>query len=175
MAIACIAVWLEKRGLTHTKASVRYPVLIGGLVVGFVGARYGGLFATIPVALAAAAIILMIVLPGRADHSVNGAAKVLEWLPLRYLGLISYSIYLWHEPVAWWVRAHIPHDSTSVRGWALSLLVVLVISVALATLTYFAVERPAMKLKKRTERSPRTPVAAQSSFDSRAEAGGLGS
>ncbi|MCR2808913.1 MULTISPECIES: acyltransferase [unclassified Microbacterium] len=157
MGIAALVVWLEQRGVVRTRSWMRYGGLALGLVFAFVGARYGGPIATTLVGVSAAAVVF-VVLPGRADHTANAAARVLEWLPLRYLGLISYSVYLWHEPVAWWVRAHVPHDSTSVSGWAMSLAMVTAISVALASLTYFFVERPAMRRKSRTDRTTPRPA-----------------
>lgn len=155
MGIAVAVVWFEQRGATTTSPLATYGALAASVLVGFAGARFGGPFANTIVGIASAIAILAIVLPGRTPHSTNAAAKTLELLPLRYLGLISYSVYLWHEPVAWWVREHVPHDRGSVTGWAMSLLIVTAISIALASITYFLVERPAMQLKARTgKKSP---------------------
>lgn len=162
MSIAVVVVYLEGRGLSVTMARTRYSLLLAGLVVVAVGARFGDLVATTVVGVGAAVLVLSTVLPGRTAQAPNRVAQVLELVPLRYLGLISYSVYLWHEPLAWWVREHIPHDPSSIVGWVASLLIVIAITLALASATYFLVERPAMRLKVRTDRTSRSTGASES-------------
>jgi peptidoglycan/LPS O-acetylase OafA/YrhL len=66
-----------------------------------------------------------------------------------YLGLVSYSLYLWHLPILTWTMKLLDHfDVTGDRtGW----LIVLVIPLSLlaATLSYYWVERPFMARKGR--------------------------
>ena len=73
---------------------------------------------------------------GLLAHSVAAALligtaprTVLAWRPLRWLGLISYSLYLWHWPVI----VVLPH-----AGW----LTVCAVSIALAALSKYLVEDP---------------------------------
>ena len=89
----------------------------------------GGLFAH---SLAAA---LLVGLCARAPRSV--VARVLAWPPLRWLGLISYSLYLWHWPVLVLASTWLP----GAGGWARTALVCAV-SVALAVLSKYLVEDP---------------------------------
>jgi peptidoglycan/LPS O-acetylase OafA/YrhL len=66
-----------------------------------------------------------------------------------WLGLVSYGIFLWHFPIVLWIGR--------VRGtWSfLGLLAAtLSISVACAAVSYYALERPLMKLKYRRLAKP---------------------
>lgn len=89
----------------------------------------GGLFAH---SLAAALLIGLCV---RAPGTV--VSQVLSWRPLRWFGLISYSLYLWHWPVAILVS----EQSTGLGEWPRTLLVCAV-SIGLATLSKYLIEDP---------------------------------
>lgn len=69
-----------------------------------------------------------------------------------FLGLISYSLYLWHLPVLTWLAAAswYPELTGGRLTWILALA--LPVSVAIATLSYLGVERPFMRLR-RSERA----------------------
>ena len=60
--------------------------------------------------------------------------------PLRFAGVISYSLYLWHYPVLEWLRQAkwIGVDA----GFGVSLAITLVVSVGIATLSWRLLERP---------------------------------
>ncbi|MFD9894293.1 acyltransferase family protein [Amycolatopsis sp. NPDC059027] len=89
----------------------------------------GGLFAH---SLAAA---LVVALCAQAPRS--WVARVLASPPLRWLGQISYSLYLWHWPVLLLLTP----QRTGVDGWART-AVVCVVSIGLATLSKYLVEDP---------------------------------
>ena len=71
------------------------------------------------------------------------ALSVLRFTPLVWIGRISYGLYLWHWPVRWFVyqKAALPSAAQLVVGVALSLL--------LTTLSYYFVEKPFLRWKKR--------------------------
>ena len=61
-----------------------------------------------------------------------------------YIGRISYSMYLWHWPIHMWMREH---EWWEVRGITFGWLVVLkvVLTFAIASVSYFVIERPFQK------------------------------
>jgi peptidoglycan/LPS O-acetylase OafA/YrhL len=92
-------------------------------------------------------LIALILLPG-GGWFVRSAERLLGTATLRYLGRISYSVYLWHLPVMLFLLVHRPglrYSSypTLVGDYAL----VCVLTLALAALTYHVVEAPALRLK----------------------------
>jgi peptidoglycan/LPS O-acetylase OafA/YrhL len=97
---------------------------------------------------ASALLIIAVVLPSGSGQA-NVLARALEWLPFRFTGLISYSLYLWHLPVILWLITH--GMKSGADAWALPVTMglVLAIAVPLSAATYYLVERPAMRRKKR--------------------------
>ncbi|MDQ3886619.1 MAG: acyltransferase, partial [Actinomycetota bacterium] len=85
------------------------------------------------VALATVVVILVAVHP----HTYLGP-HFLGWRPLRWIGLRSYSIYLWHWPVFMLTR---PELDVPIDGWPL-LALRLVATIVLADLSYRFVETP---------------------------------
>lgn len=98
-------------------------------------------------ALAAAAVVVLVCIRTNAGNP-NFLSRFFELLPLRFVGLVSYSLYLWHIPVIWLLyRTNLVFPESDL--WANASLVFLV-SLALASLTYYFVEVPALRLKKST-------------------------
>jgi peptidoglycan/LPS O-acetylase OafA/YrhL len=89
----------------------------------------GGLF------LHSLAGALLVGLCVQAPHTA--VARALAWQPLRRLGLISYSVYLWHWPIL----VLLSPERTGLDGWARS-LVVYAASIGLAALSKWLVEDP---------------------------------
>lgn len=99
--------------------------------------------------LCLAALLLVSVVP-TASGRPGWVGRTLELPALRGLGLISYSVYLWHMPVVRGFDRWAPRFGEG--GWASYLVAVACvggITLALATATYLAVERPAMRLRAR--------------------------
>lgn len=68
------------------------------------------------------------------------------------LGTLSYGIYLWHYPVVRYFRAD--------HAWPVALALTLVVSIALAALSFYTVERWALRLRDRKAVAP-APRARQ--------------
>jgi peptidoglycan/LPS O-acetylase OafA/YrhL len=105
-----------------------------------------------------AASFLMVgacVLPLQKGYSL----RALEWRPLAFIGVCSYSLYLWHLPI----EAHIWS-----AGWVHSFPALLVVAgplcVGAAITSYFVIESPFLRLRRRwasaSAPTPETPLVA---------------
>jgi peptidoglycan/LPS O-acetylase OafA/YrhL len=99
--------------------------------VGDVSRGYYGL-GSLAYAVAVAAVIAAAVQPG-----VGVIRSPLSLSPLRWVGTISYGLYLWHWPIDIWLV----HWRVGFGGSALNALR-LVVTFAFATASYYLVERP---------------------------------
>jgi peptidoglycan/LPS O-acetylase OafA/YrhL len=99
------------------------------------------------VGLASAAFILLIVAPlARGEHSA--LARVTDWLPLRAVGVITLSAYLWHYPVLTLVgRLPISFPDNYI-GMVGAFVIVAAASGLLGSLTYRFVEKPMSKFRE---------------------------
>jgi len=80
---------------------------------------------------------------------IKGMNAVLANRGMLYLGVISYSLYLWHYPVLQWAKAlSLP---SLVSGWPLLNLLVWVVPpiLLLSSLSYWLVERPFLRMRHR--------------------------
>ena len=118
------------------------PLALVVICVSSATALNGARYAWAIVALAFAGILIQSV-----AHHQSRWYSWLEWRPMRALGIISYSLYLYH-PFA----NHLP---SAVR----ILPVEIAFSITLATASYLIVERPFLALKDRISKAPR-PVLA---------------
>jgi peptidoglycan/LPS O-acetylase OafA/YrhL len=103
------------------------------------------------IALAFASLVL-----GAAAEPRGAVARGLQWRPLAWLGMVSYSLYLWHAPLMhgfaqWAQRAAGPWDALGLTA----------ASLVLAWLSYRFVERPF--LGARARRAERRPAVADGS------------
>ncbi|HUY78899.1 MAG TPA: acyltransferase [Ktedonobacterales bacterium] len=73
-----------------------------------------------------------------------------EFVPLRYIGLWSYSLYMWHGPALYGALPGTPNLTIPER---------LVVGAVITYLSYQLVERPFLQIRKR-EVAPATPKAA---------------
>ena len=72
--------------------------------------------------------------------------RFLQWWPMASLGVISYGIYLWHETWIYQILGQGHYHDFNLEFWAF-FLAVLGLSIISASLSYFIVEKPALRLK----------------------------
>lgn len=123
-----------------------------GIVVSLVGSlaliAAGNLFGLSGIALASALVILVIVAPlARGQRSSIGEA--LEMAPFRYVGKVSLSLYLLHFPIMLMMYRYGLLAGDSMGGMALNIVTVLAVTMVVSTVTYYAVEQPAMNVARR--------------------------
>jgi peptidoglycan/LPS O-acetylase OafA/YrhL len=120
-------------------------LLLGLAFAGVIGSRSGAFLENggyTLVALAAAVVLAYLVVEPRGVM-----ARVLAWRPVRNVGRISYGLYLWHLPVFLVLDA----NRTGLSFWP-RLVLQFAVTFAAAGLSFVAVERPALGLKRRFER-----------------------
>jgi len=105
-------------------------------------------FATAGVSVVAALMILVIVAPlGRGEKT-----KLAVWLdarPLRYVGEVSLSAYLWHFPMLLLLGRLGWMAGDTLPGMLRNIVVLLTATILAATVTYYGIEKPGMKYAKR--------------------------
>jgi peptidoglycan/LPS O-acetylase OafA/YrhL len=110
--------------------ALAYLVWSFAVVQGTAPGYYRGGLATFALA---SVVVIAVVVGGRAGP----LGAVLSFAPLRWLGIISYGVYLWHWPVIVYATA----ERTGLDGWALDAACVAV-TLALAVASFVLIERP---------------------------------
>jgi peptidoglycan/LPS O-acetylase OafA/YrhL len=108
------------------------------------------------------AALLLIITTETSTLRPHRLVSFLEWRPVWWLGVISYSFYLWHLPVIWGVYRWLLHKQQpdTFLSIALAYILVFAITTALSSVTYLLVERPALLLKaKPSEKRAQTTLA----------------
>jgi peptidoglycan/LPS O-acetylase OafA/YrhL len=98
-------------------------------------------------AFAFACLLALVVIPTRSGRP-SALLRLLEFRPVVWLGLISYSLFLWHEPLVRWLETH-GLTRGGIAGLGLNTVVLLTLAVALSFVTYRWVELPALRRKAR--------------------------
>lgn len=125
LALGGLLAWHRTPPGTRTASLLAWTGLVAILSAAVLyGSRtlFPGYAALLPV-LGSAAVLL-----GGTAASFPMASRVLGAVPLRYLGDISYSLYLWHWPVVVLADAAVPGSRDSVATSLLLLLVTIVLA-----------------------------------------------
>ncbi len=77
----------------------------------------------------------------------NWFAKALSWRPFRYVGQVSYGVYLYHPITLMAISLVIPRWGNGVLGALTRLAVVAAASIGVASVSYYLLEQPLMRLK----------------------------
>jgi peptidoglycan/LPS O-acetylase OafA/YrhL len=105
-------------------------------------------FATAVIGLGCGLMILIIVAPlARGERSA--LARILDTSPLRFIGLISLSVYLWHFPLMLMLYRWGLIAGDTVGGMLQNVVVAMAFTIIVSTVTYYLVERPVMNAAKR--------------------------
>jgi peptidoglycan/LPS O-acetylase OafA/YrhL len=107
-------------------------------------------------ALACGLLLSVVVLPSPRARAQRWGSRVLESRPAVWIGVVSYSLFLWHEPLTWFLRDHGVTRSGGGGALAVNLLLIGSVSLILSALTYRFVELPALR-RKRRYREPEQP------------------
>ena len=136
------------RGAAATWSTARIQWLLAASMFGFTFASLAAFvlnprFLPTIFSVAAASLLLLIIAPlARGERSWIAVAT--DWRPLRYVGTISLSMYLWHYPVMILAeRFHLPVQNSPI-GLVWGLVAVSLITLVLASATFHFVEKPAM-------------------------------
>jgi peptidoglycan/LPS O-acetylase OafA/YrhL len=104
-----------------------------------------------------ASLLALVVLPPRRANAPV-LVRILETRPFVWAGLISYSVFLWHEPIVRWLEGH-GLTANGTAGLVGNTLLLLALTVALSTVTYRWIELPALRQKGRASRRGSAPEA----------------
>jgi peptidoglycan/LPS O-acetylase OafA/YrhL len=109
-----------------------------------------------PIAVGCGLLLALVVFAEPGNRFVGA----LTWRPVAALGLASYSLFLWHDPLVRWFRDQgWSHAGTS--GFVFNLVVIALVSVVLSTLTYRFVEKPALARKRTWQRDAAVQAAPE--------------
>jgi peptidoglycan/LPS O-acetylase OafA/YrhL len=123
---ALLAVGLTDRGiLDHYQGAFQYEALLS---------------------MSCVLLIALVVLPNEDRDARPLLIRLLELRPVVAIGLVSYSLFLWHEPV---IRSLQQQGLTlgGPQGFVINLIIAALISGLLAALTYRFVEAPFIRRK----------------------------
>lgn len=164
MAVAVLHVQVTSGGLTLPRYWRRAATALGLLV--FIpcawtmhGGEHSYLLQNTGEALGIALLFATLVVPDTRDTRPLRVVRLLEHpLPVA-VGVASYSLFLWHFPIIYWLQAH----HAFLAGWAglpANIAITAVVAGSLSALTYRFVERPALMHKRPTRERETEPAAA---------------
>ncbi|MGB0968532.1 MAG: acyltransferase family protein [Halocynthiibacter sp.] len=124
--------WIACRSRHGLLGLLGLLILLSGLILTPQGVVWPGLWTTVPVVGT-----LLVLLFGQSDTATK---TILSSAPMRFIGLISYSAYLWHQPVISFLE-YTKRMPTTALGRALVVLFVF----GLAAVSWRIIEQPFRK------------------------------
>lgn len=99
-------------------------------------------------------IAVLLVAPAVFTGEARGAVRrLLGHRVVAWLGLVSYGIFLWHDPVL--VEGIKPHTIARSHPFWATLAITVPVAIVLGALSYYVVERPALRFKDPRRRAAR--------------------
>lgn len=155
MFAAIVFVAIEHRALPErvsrrvraVSAAAILPVLIVSALTFAVAPQYS----TAGVGVVAGLMVLVVVVP-LARGEKSRLARVLDVRPIRYVGEISLSAYLWHFPMLLLLGRVGLMSGDTLSGMLYNIVLLLTTTILAATVTYYLVEKPAMNYVRKRRR-----------------------
>ena len=133
----------SKQGIVQTGLWVGAPLLVGALILRYlgIGEEYQDVATDFGVSLVAVWLV------GSAATGFTGiAGAIMEWPPLRYLGTISYGVYVYHGFMPYLLGRVIGGSVVSL-GWLSRFVILSAATVAIASASWYLFEKPILSLK----------------------------
>ena len=154
LAVGALLAYVEQDdGLRLKRQNILSGLLVTGSMIVLIQAFLfvtdsGKAFRLVTAYLGASLVFVWLV--GRAAAGFTGwFGVVLDWRPLRYLGKISYGVYLYHYFMPPLLQSIIKNLGFGQSGNLAAALLAFVLTVLVATLSWYLVEKPISHLKEK--------------------------
>jgi peptidoglycan/LPS O-acetylase OafA/YrhL len=146
------------RRIRMVSAAAILPVLVGSAAFFAIAVQ----FVTAGVGVVAALMILVVVVP-LARGRKSKLATFLDVRPIRYVGEISLSAYLWHFPMLLLLGRLGWMAGDTLPGMLQNIVLLLAVTILAASVTYYLIEKPAMNYARKLRAKKPVAVASQPS------------
>jgi peptidoglycan/LPS O-acetylase OafA/YrhL len=151
LGIAYASDWLERlRRLLPALAPLALLIIV--VTFGFAHDNSARLYQG---GLTGFALVCAVLIGGLALAPANPVGRALAIPPLVWLGRISYGLYLWHWPVFRYL-----HEARLGLSWGPTQLVRIAVTLAAATISFYVLERPLLRLRHRFDPPDAATVVA---------------
>jgi peptidoglycan/LPS O-acetylase OafA/YrhL len=148
LAMGCLgAFWIRRASLQLSSAAsslvlvTALVIVVAGAVLGLVASMKGSIILAFIPSIQAFAILIAMWISVLRPKSIT--FRVLNWSPINQLGVLSYSLYIWH--VLFLCNITAPPLRALLYDWRTWWLAAIVV----AALSYYGIERPALRLKQK--------------------------